>query len=428
MRSKILKALAVISFGLVTFPFVFTNDVIAFENISPLRILAYYGGFSVIFLIGYAFARCSYNRKLLTVIMRAVGVLSFASGFIMLLWTNSLSIIFAVGTSSVLWYFLGVRACRKHYADIFPAFMFGVYIVVTLISYLFHGTIPVSELKEPVQSTVIIAFMIEMCLAALLINQSNIYDKANRRRETRTMLPKELSLFNAVLVLGVTLTGLLLYVFADEIIWAVKNIAFLIIKLFVLIMQGDVATSEVETGVGGTPEVGIVPSEPSVAGEILFLILLICAFLFIRKPAIKAIKNFIKSVIGFFVKETDKSLPEPEFVDIFENISYVRRKSRSLGYPELMKQYKSEKNPTKKYRIGYGILLKQLLFCKADIKRADTVTVQREKGREICGAELKNVTDCYNNLRYDDAQVTEADLSALDKLITDMNGIVKGRI
>ena len=34
MRSKILKFLAVISFGLVTFPFVLTNDVLSFENIS----------------------------------------------------------------------------------------------------------------------------------------------------------------------------------------------------------------------------------------------------------------------------------------------------------------------------------------------------------------------------------------------------------
>ena len=51
MRSKILKLLAVISFGLITFPFILTNDVLALDDISVLRILCYYGAFASIFAL-----------------------------------------------------------------------------------------------------------------------------------------------------------------------------------------------------------------------------------------------------------------------------------------------------------------------------------------------------------------------------------------
>lgn len=428
MRSKFLKLLAVVAFGLITFPFVLTNDVVSFENISPLRMLGYYGGFTVLFLIGYAFAYVAYRRKVLTVIMRLTGVFSFASGLIMLLWTKDTNIIFALCASSVLWYFLGVRASRKHYADIFPVYMFGLYIVVTLISYIVYGMVCEKELKEPVQTAVIVVFMVEMCLVALLINQSEIYDKANRRRETRTMLPKELSAFNALLVLGVTGTGLVLYVFADEIVFLLKKIAGFFIKAFLFLMRGHSEFIPVDGGDEYLEGNGYTTPETNDFWNVIFFIILIAVVICFRKQILEVIKNIIKSIISFFMRETEKSMPEPEFVDIFEDIGYDRKKAKGVSYSALMRQYRSEKNAIKKYRIGYGILLKQLLFCKIDIKRADTVTVQHEKGREICGETLKEVTECYNSLRYDDASVSEADLSALDRLIADMGVHLKGRI
>lgn len=428
MRSGFLKLLAIVAFGLITFPFVFTNDVISFENISPLRMLGYYGGFSVVFLIGYAFAYVAYRRKVLTVIMRLTGVCSFASGLIMLLWTKETNIIFALCASSVLWYFLGVRASRKHYADIFPVFMFGLYIVVTLISYIVYGMVCEKELKEPVQTAVIIAFMTEMCLTALLVNQSEIYDRANQRRETKAMLPKELSAFNAILVLGVTGSGLALYVFADEIVFLLKKIVEFIIKAFLFLMKGNVDFMAIDPGEGEISTSIYDSSHTNSLWNAVFYIIFIAFIIGFRKQILEVIKNFIKSIISFFMRETEKSMPEPEFVDIFEDIGFERKKAKGVSYSALMRQYRSEKDAVKKYRIGYGILLKQLLLCRIDIKRADTVTVQHEKGREICGESLKGITDCYNSLRYDDASVSEADLSALDRLITDMGVHLKGRI
>ena len=427
MRSGILKFLAVISFGLVTFPFVLTNDVLAFENISVLRILAYYFAFGIVFGFGYAFGKATLKRRKLVFAGRIIGILTFGIGLVMLAFTKEINIIFAVGASAVLWYFLGERASRKHYADIFPAFMFGVYICVTLLCYLFYGAMCPRELKEPVQSAVIAAFMIELCLAALLINQSGIYDKANRRRETRTMLPKGLSGYNAALVLAVTMLGLFLYLFTDKIVWLLNELVRLVIKAALFIMKGYsefMATEAVDYNVAEGS--GYTPAETNDLWNLVFIIILIAVVIIFRKKIFSYIKELFKRIYGFFSRETEISEDEPEFTDVFEELdSSRRRNSGDVSLSRLMKLYRSETDPIKKYRFGYGLLLRQLRMCKADIREADTVSVQHEKGRAICGAELKSVTDSYDRLRYNDSKVTDEELKRLDELIRSMNGMVK---
>lgn len=427
MRSGILKFLAVISFGLVTFPLVITNDVLSFENISILRLLAYYAGFGVVFGIGYAFGRVTIKHKKLIPLERIVGISSFCAGLLLLGITDEIGIIFAAGASSVLWYFLGERAARKHYADIFPAFMFGVYIVVTLICYLFYGAMCERELKDPVQTAVIVAFMVEMCLAALLINQSGIYDKANRRRETRTMLPKGLSGYNAALVTGVTVCELLLYVFADKIVWLLNETVRLLIRLFIFLMSGYSEFRAIEAGDNSAEYTGNMEYRSYDILNLLFFGFIIAMIIIFRRQLWQAIKGFFGRIAGFFMKETQLSEAEPEFVDVFEQISDVRR-VKNLSYQTLMKQYKKETDPEKKYRLGYGILLWQMKYCHAKLSDADTVTDQYEKGREIFGAELREITSAYNKLRYDGEKVTAEQLSALDSLMVSTAALVKGRV
>lgn len=427
MRSGILKFLAVISFGLVTFPFVLTNDVLAFESINPWRIIAYYCAFGVLFGFGCAFGKASLKRKKLIFPGRIVGVLAFAAGLVMLNFTKEINIAFAVGVSAVLWYFLGERASRKHYADIFPAFMFGVYICVTLLCYLLYGAMCPRELKEPVLSAVVAAFMIELCLAALLINQSGIYDKANRRRETRTMLPKGLSGYNAALVLGVTAVGLFFYLFTDKIVWLLKELVRLVIEAALFIMKGYsefMATDAVDYNVADGS--GYTPAEANDLWNLVFIVALIVIAVIFRKKILAFIKSLFRRLYGFFVRETEISGPEPEFTDVFEELdSSRRRRSGNISFSRLMKLYRSETDPVKKYRFGYGLLLRQLRMCRADIREADTVSVQHEKGRALCGALLKSVTESYDRLRYNDSSVTDDELKRLDELIQNMNEMVK---
>ncbi len=423
MRSKILKMLAVVSFGLVTFPFLLTNDVLAFRNISPLRIVCYYVLCAAVFGVGYGFGSVIKKRKKLIALERITGVLMFGTGLLLLFITEEINIIFALGVSAVLWYFLGERASHKHYADIFPAFMFGVYIGVTLLCYLFYGGMCEREFKEPVQSVVAGAFMVELCLAALLINQSGIYDKANRRRETRTMLPKGLSAYNAALVLGITVIGLCLYIFSDGIVWFLNAVTGLVIRIALFIMRGY---SEFMKTEGIEQELplnnGYNGTESGNIWQVIFIIALIVFLVFFRKKIFAAIKSIIKRIYSFFIRETEISETEPEFTDIFEELgSSKRRRNEYVTFPGLMKLYKNEKNIIKKYRYGYALMLMRLNSFKAGIHSSDTVSVHYEKGRALCGTGLKTVTDGYDRLRYNDDSVTELQSEELDMIIKSLN-------
>ncbi len=423
VRSKILKMLAVISFGLVTFPFLLTNDVLAFRNISPLRIICYYVLCAAVFGVGYGFGGVIKKRKKLIVLERITGVLMFGTGLLLLFITEEINIIFALGVSAVLWYFLGERASHKHYADIFPAFMFGVYIGVTLLCYLFYVGMCERELKEPVQSVVVGAFMVELCLAALLINQSGIYDKANRRRETRTMLPKGLSGYNAALVVGVTVIGLCLYLFSDEIIWLLNSVISLVIRIILFIMSGYSEFMKTESIEQELPfNNGYNGTETNNMWQVIFAVAVIVFLIVFRKKILEAVKNLIKRIYSYFTRETQVSEAEPEFTDIFEELDSSRRRRKGyMSYSGLMKLYKNEKNPIKKYRFGYALVLAQLKAFKAGIRESDTVSVHYEKGRALCGTGFKTVTDGYDRLRYNDDGVTELQSEELDMIIKSLN-------
>ena len=428
MRSGILKFLAVISFGLVTFPFMLTNDVLAFGDISVLRIILYYGVFGMVFGVGFAFGRVTIKRKKLIIPERIAGLLMFFVSFLLLSFTDEIGIIFAAGVSAVLWYFLGERAAHKHYADIFPAFMFGVYIGVTLLCYLFYGAMCEKELKAPVQTAVIVAFMVEMCLAALLINQSGIYDKANRRRETRTMLPKGLSGYNAALVTGITAGGLVLYVFSDKIVWFLNETIRLIIRLFVMLMSGNAEFMAIDAGEVNAQSGAYSDAKSYDLWNVVFIIILIILTIVFRRQIWRAIKGFFSRIYGFFARETELSDAEPEFIDVFEQVSDTRRGARTVSCSALMKQYKNETDPVKKYRLGYAVLLWQMKYCRAKLAPSDTVSEQYEKGRDIFGAGLLEITCVYDKLRYDNGTVTAEELSGLDDMVKSVSGLLKGNI
>ena len=283
----------------------------------------------------------------------------------------------------------------------------------------FFGAMCGSDVKETVLDVVVVMFMVELCLASLLINQSSIYDKANRRKETRTMLPKGLSWYNAILVLGVTLIGLFLFLFRDNVVWFLNETVRLAIYAALFLIKGEAEFMAIDSGDSASIGSGYYPPEANDAWNVIFILAFIACIIIFRKQILSAIKNLFKRIYGFFVKETEQSLAEPEFTDIFEELGSARnKKDVAITYSKLLRKYKNESDGVKKYRLGYQIILKQLKAFNAGIKGADTVFVQHEKGKSLCGADFRLVTECYDRLRYNNAIVTDEELMVLDRLVS----------
>lgn len=417
MREKLLKILAVAAFGMVSFPIVLTSDAHSFGNIDPLRLCAYYAVFLAVFALGYALGQVTKRRKKLLLPCRILGAGTFFLSLFLLQFTDRVTVIGAAGAAAVFWYFLGERASRKHYADFFPIFAFGIYIVVTLFSYFAFSFSASEELRPPVQNAVIGSFLTELCLAALLINQSGIYDKASRRRETKTMLPHGLSGYNAALVLLFTGAGLLLYLFSDKIVWFLWAVVRLIVRLILALLR--VPTNFfVPAAEGGDLSEMLSQSSPFEFWNILAWLLAIVLIIVFRKQLWAWLKNIGRAIRDFFSRDAAESGEPLDFVDLFEEAPSLKKKRiQALTDAQLLKKYRTQTDPLQKYRLGYRLLLRKMNRANVRITPSDTASAHLEKGRRVYGEALSPVVEGYNAVRYHAENAGSESADALEKLL-----------
>lgn len=418
MRERLLKILAVAAFGMVSFPIVLTGDAHSFGNIEPLRLCAYYAVFLAVFALGYALGQVTKRRKKLLLPCRILGAGTFFLSLFLRQFTDQVTVIGAAGAAAVFWYFLGERSSRKHYADFFPIFAFGIYIVVTLFSYFAFSFSAAEELRPSVQNAVIGSFLAELCLAALLINQSGIYDKASRRRETKTMLPHGLSGYNAALVLLFTGAGLALYLFSDKIVWLLREIVRLILMFILYLMQTFGQTMETVPGEGGDLSEMLPKSSPFEFWNILAVLLAIALIIVFRKQLWAWLKNIGRAIRDFFSRDVAESGEPLDFVDLFEEApSLKRKKAQTLTDAQILKKYRAQTDPLQKYRLGYRLLLRKMNRANADITPSDTASAHLEKGRRVYGETLSPIVEGYNTVRYHEEDAGSEPTDALEKLL-----------
>ena len=128
-------------------------------------------------------------------------------------------------------------------------------------------------------------------------------------------------------------------------------------------------------------------------------------------------KSFFSRIVKFLSKKGETSA-EADFTDVFEDYSKMPEKmEEKVSLSKLYKQYKNEKNPEKKYRCGYRILLYKIKEKNSRLTASDTTSVQAEKGGDVGFSGMPAVAADYDGLRYGDKNITENQLSKLTELI-----------
>lgn len=420
MKGTLLKILSVLAFAAVVFPFMFGCDVNRYGNISVLRMLYYYGTGTVIFGIGYAGAELTKAHRKLRIPVRIFGILTFGAGFAALVIGGDASTVFALGVCSVFAFFVGERSGYKNFADMFPLTAFAVYIVLTIGCYIFVRVTAPEEINTAASDIVSASFAAEFAAAALLINQSGIFDRANMRKETKTSLPKGLTGYNAALILGFTVTGLVLCLFRSQIAWLLEQAGIILIRAIVaLVSLFRAERMEIQPGEEGAVGNGwAAMSEESYLLEALGIVALIAFVIVFRKRIYEAIKGFFErlgALIGGKLEESAK----PEFKDVFEN--YTTRGSRreqGENVYAVRRKYKAENDPVKKYRLGYRVLLYRIKSVNQRLSPADTTSVQAERGADFFGRDaLSSVVGTYEAVRYGSFSPAPQNLSELSDLV-----------
>lgn len=418
-RNILLKILSAVSLGLVGFPLLFSVDVNSFGEISAARMFIYYGILVLTGFFGYCLGKASKKNKLIRIFSKIIGILTFAAGFIALPLGGDVMISAVMGISCIFWFFIGIRCFGKCFADIFPFYFFGIYICLAIACYFFVSIGASYEVKDMVLRVLTVSFLIELTSAALLINQSGIFERANRRKETKASLPKGLSGYNAAMAGGLALILSLLCIFAGNIADFINSVLLLIAEgFFKLISLFNAEKMGIEEAEGGLkPSLGY-SSESVDFWQVIAILGFIAIIIAFRKKIISAVKALISRIGRFFAKETEESI-ETEFTDYFEDYANKKtKKERPLSLNKLYRLYRNEKDVNKKYRYGYRILIKKIKQHNSALSPSDTTWEQAEKGRTLFPYdELKNAVRYYDKLRYNGGEITENELSALDTLI-----------
>ncbi len=420
MKGTLLKIVSTIAFAAVVFPFIFSIDVNSYVNINFLRILYYYGIGAVIAFIGYLGSELSKTHKKLKIPVRIFGLLTFGAGFMSLLIGGDGLTVFALGAMSVFMFFLGERFGYKNFADMFPLTAFAAYIVLAIACYIFAAVSASESGLDAAPEIIIIAFAIEFIAAALLVNQSGIYDRANMRKETKTTIPKGLSAYNAALVLGFTITGLSLCIFRKQIAWFLQQCVIVIMKaVFALSQLFHSERMQIEPGEPG--EASLMGYEQTRIGYIiqaLGIITIVVLIIVFRHRIFAAIKAFFAKLGSIFSGRPEES-DRPDFTDVFESYTGSSRNiKKSDNIYAVRRKYNSESDPAKKYRLGYRILLFRIKAVNQRLMPSDTTSVQAERGAERFGEdEMERTVSVYDSVRYGTAVPDSTQLSQLKDLV-----------
>ncbi len=417
MRGTILKAVATLAFAAVVFPFIFSCDINTYGNINALRLLYYYGIGAAVFFLGFMGTFLSKKHPKAQIPLRIIGVLTWGAGFLSLLIHGDGVTVFALGVLCIFMFFIGERFGYKNFADMFPLSSFAFYIVLTIGCYIFVRVAANETINELASDIVVGAFAAEFVAAALLVNQSGIFERANMRRETRTALPKGLSAYNAALILGFTVTALLLLVFRKPLAWLIEQIGIIFMRLAVLIAQlFNAMPFSIQDGESGTaPRMGYAQSGFSYVLEAVVIIIMVVLAIVFREKILKAIKAFFSALGNLLSGHPEESL-RPDFIDVFESYnSKHRRRAESDNIYAVRRKYAAEKDPVRKFRYGYQIMLMRIKSVNQRLSPADTVSVQAERGSGFFGEQpMQDITALYDSVRYGDVTPDSSQLSMID--------------
>ncbi len=419
---RILKLFAVLSFILVGFPLVFTFDTAGFDNISAFRITAYFLiGFAVAY-VGYASvmlsgkirkhrARNAVRKIVLLTLGAAVAVLSAVVASIL---SFDPGLCFALSLFYLLCYGVGAYSCRRNYSEIFPIGWLGGYVVEMAILYLSFGAFVREELVSDGRSVLMASFIIQCAFCSILVNQTNILVQASRRSETKGMIPKNMRRYNLLLISFVSVFLLSAYLFRDFIAEVIKLAVqgiWTVIMFLLDLLPFQTVDNTSDVNMDAKPDIMFINEGTDYSMIIVLIILAVLAFL-LRKKIYKAICGLIRKIYEMFTKgKPQNDEYEEEYLDEYESVSETNeRRMRPLTLKKVLREYSSEKDKARKFRLGYKAYLLWIKGYRIELNASDTAGIHKRKGEKL-NSDLELFEDIeryYNEIRYDSKISDEA--------------------
>jgi len=330
---------------------------------------------------------------------------------------------FYVLPGGIIAYF-GAHGCTgKGYSDVFSRGWFALYFGAAVIAAVMLWSTHNEELAASGIFQLCIGFALIILLSALLANQTNIDVCTKQRAGGKSVLPEGLRRYNAVLITIICTVTIGLFLFARPLAGLVKLLISLIGRavLFVFQSLGSCVQTAPDDEISdpNSENIGdVFPAEPTnplanIAFALLMLGMLAVIFL-LRKQIWSAIKSFFEPLF-----RRNKDASDIPFYDeiLVSDAKKLSPRARRRAERELVRQYKRENDPARRYRLGYALFLVRLGKTNKPPVPADTTTIHREKGESAFGTDLGELTGVYERVRYGETAPTAEELARQEQIL-----------
>ncbi len=330
---------------------------------------------------------------------------------------------FYVLPGGIIAYF-GAHGCTgKGYSDVFSRGWFALYFGAAVIAAVMLWSTHDGELAANGIFQLCIGFALIILLSALLANQTNIDVCTKQRAGGKSVLPEGLRRYNAVLITVICTVTIGLFLFARPLAGLVKLLISLIGRavLFVFQSLGSCVQTAPDDGMSdpGQDNISdIFPSEPAnplanAALALLMIGMLVVAFL-LRKQIWSALKSIFEPLF-----RRNKEASDIPFYDeiLVSDAKKLSPRARRRAERELVRQYKRENDPARRYRLGYALFLVRLGKTDKPPVPADTTTIHREKGENAFEIDLGEFSGVYERVRYGETAPTADELARQEQIL-----------
>lgn len=419
---KVERILSVIAAVIVPLPLFITSMAIAYQGtVQPALLLIYLAAAALAWALGIfiGILQDKINGKLYAVVNMAriaVGAAIVIGSAAVLLFSgsNSISMIF-FPLALIVCYILGCRLGNG--AEPLTFAIMGIFFVEGVFTYpLCYEEKTNGHIFAGIIFALTLVFIV---LSAVILNLRNV-ERVSYKGNGVISLSKPVVRFNVKRTLGFMAALLLFFFLAPPL----ASLLFDGIKAFVqwlleLLSKLGQTANNVDFGDSDLGNPDNIVYQRNIILEIIMIIAAAVVIALLIKPVINALARFLRNLkMRLGIKEEYRAATS-EYVDVYEE-SGSARSYRTDTFKKAYKAFLREKDPTKKYRLGYKAYMIKL----KETAPSDTTGKHLVKGRRVYGddmrGQLEDTVSGYDSLRYNDKIPTEEELNRLSGMLKDL--------
>lgn len=428
MKKTLLNKMALLCRTLALFPFAVLTGAGVGEFVW-WHYLVFFAMTAVFYAIGYlagkiiAVAHFPKVVKPLAVFASRAALLLPIAAFVILTELLDLSAMLYLYAlpAGIIAYFSGYRAYGQEYSDLFSMGWFALFFVTSIIACIILNFSHVPELYSSAVLQLCVVFGLMIVFASLLANQTNIDQRTRQRSSGKSVLPNGLRGYNAMLIAGISAATVALFLLAKPTATLIVRGISAFIGLILELIRDHGAELEYEPALGGGAVGELADPADNTFYNIawaLFIILALIAVIRFRKQ----ILNFFRDLFAPLFRESKREFSQPFADEITDTLSKAdSARSRRRFEQQLLRQFRRESDPRKKFRMGYKLFMLRLSRSAFPLLPCDTTSVHAQKG--IYAFQREDIDDMvrvYNEVRYGDKIPAPEQLEAQQKLIEEI--------